>query len=161
MPERLITIEIASQSLIVADDGVERMRFPISTARNGAGEESGSGCTPRGRHAIRIKIGDGCPENAVFVGRRFTGEIYHHELALQFPQRDWILSRVLWLTGLEPGRNRFGTVDSLRRFIYIHGTPDSEPMGTPRSHGCIRMRNRDIIALFPVVHPGDLVQINE
>ena len=104
-------------------------------------------------------MGGGCSENAVFVGRRFTGEIYDQSLADQYPQRDWILTRILWLCGREPGINRMGSVDSMRRYIYIHGTPDTEPMGEPRSHGCVRMRNSDIIALFDRVAPGTPVTI--
>lgn len=103
---------------------------------------------------MRAMIGEGAPLNAVFVARRPTGEVYSAELARQFPERDWILSRILWLCGLEPGKNRGAGVDSFRRFIYIHGTPDSEPMGIPRSHGCIRMRNRDVAELFGRLTPG-------
>ena len=80
-------------------------------------------------------------------------------LAAAHPDRDWILTRILWLTGCEPGRNRGGCVDTLRRFIYIHGCPDTEPMGEPRSHGCIRMRNRDLMEFFDVVTAGTLVEI--
>jgi lipoprotein-anchoring transpeptidase ErfK/SrfK len=112
-------------------------------------------------HRIRLKIGAGCPRNAVFVGRRPTGEIYSAELAAAQPQRDWILTRILWLSGLEPGRNRGGSVDTLRRFIYIHGCPDNVPMGVPLSHGCIRMRNRDLLELFERVDNGTLVEIVE
>lgn len=135
--------------------------YSVSTARNGAGESQGSGCTPRGLHRIRLKIGDGQPLNSVFVGRRPTGEIYTPELAIANPERDWILTRILWLTGLESGRNRGGSVDTLRRFIYIHGTPDSEPMGQAASHGCIRMRNRELIRLYDQVSVGTLVEIRE
>jgi hypothetical protein len=134
--------------------------FSCSTAANGPGERNGSGCTPRGLHRVRAKVGDGCPAGAVFVARRWTGERYSRGLAAVCPGRDWILSRILWLTGLEPGRNRGGAVDTLRRFIYIHGCPDCEPMGVPRSHGCIRMRNADVIALFERVPVGSLVLIH-
>jgi lipoprotein-anchoring transpeptidase ErfK/SrfK len=120
-----------------------------------------SECTPRGRHIVRARIGAGLPIGSVFVGRRPTGEIYSEELASQFPGRDWILTRILWLRGLEPGRNRFGEVDSMRRYIYIHGTPDDQPMGVPRSHGCIRMRNDDIVDLFDDVPAGAVVDIME
>lgn len=106
-------------------------------------------------------IGRGCALNTVFVGRRPTGEIYTPELAVQQPQRDWILTRILWLSGAESGFNRGGECDTLRRYIYIHGTPDSEPMGKPRSHGCIRMGNRDIAELADLVEPGDEVVIDE
>ena len=120
-----------------------------------------SECTPRGRHIVRARIGAGLPIGTVFVGRRPTGEIYSEKLASQFPGRDWILTRILWLRGLEPGRNRFGEVDSMRRYIYIHGTPDDQPMGVPRSHGCIRMRNDDIVDLFDDVPAGAVVDILE
>lgn len=141
-------IDIARQELRLLDGAILLARYPVSTARNGPGELRDSGCTPRGHHRIRIKIGAGCPENTVFVGRRPTGEIYSPALAAQFPGRDWILSRVLWLTGCEPGRNRGGRVDTLRRYIYLHGCPDSETLGRPGSHGCIRLCNRDILELF-------------
>jgi len=156
-----IRIMLKTQELrLTGADGIET-RYPVSTAANGAGEQQDSGCTPRGRHRIRLKIGAGCPENAVFVGRRHTGEIWTPELARRSPDRDWILSRILWLTGLESGHNRGGRCDSLRRFIYIHGTPDSEPMGRTCSHGCIRMRNRDVINLFDSVAVGTTVDILE
>ncbi len=119
----------------------------VSTGLRGPGEVNGSGCTPRGWHRIRVKIGAGCPVGAVFRGRRWTGEVYSAALGAAAPERDWILSRILWLTGCESGRNRGGPVDTLRRYVYIHGCPDTEPMGVPRSHGCIRMRNTDVIRL--------------
>ncbi|HEC16070.1 MAG TPA: murein L,D-transpeptidase [Sedimenticola sp.] len=159
MDSKYIQINLDGQTLCLFEGGAVVRSYPISSARNGPGEEMGTGRTPRGRHRIRIKIGAGQPENAVFVGRRATGEIYSPALGAAFPERDWILSRILWLTGLEPGRNRGGRVDSLRRFIYIHGCPDSEPMGEPRSHGCIRMRNRDLMELFDLVETGTLVDI--
>lgn len=126
-------------------------RFPVSTARNGPGELRGSNCTPRGAHIIRAKIGVGQPEGTVFVGRRPTGEIYSAELAAKYGKRDWILTRILWLSGCEVGVNRLGSVDTMRRYIYIHGTPDSVELGKTGSHGCIRMRNHDIIRLFDLV----------
>ncbi len=156
-----IQISIAEQRLRLLDG--ERIVFeaPVSTATNGPGEQNGSNCTPRGRHIVRAKIGAGCEPGTVFRARRSTGEIYSDELGRKEPQRDWILSRILWLSGSEPGRNRLGNVDTMRRYIYIHGTPDSEPMGEPRSHGCVRMRNRDIIALFDMIAPGTPVLITE
>jgi len=156
-----IEISISEQRLRLLDDaGALLGVYPVSTALNGAGEFEGSGCTPRGRHLIRAKIGDGLPLNTVFVGRRPTGELWTPELAAANPGRDWILTRILWLSGCEPGINRLGNVDSMRRYIYIHGTPDSEPMGVPRSHGCIRMRNADLIALFELVPPATPVLIS-
>lgn len=133
----------------------------VSTAANGPGELEGSGCTPRGWHCIRACIGAGQPENTVFVGRRPTGETYSDALGQAHPARDWILTRILWLSGLEVGRNRLGKVDTMRRYIYIHGCPDSLPMGRPLSHGCIRMHNRDLLALFELVEPGTKVWIHE
>jgi len=141
--------------------GEVRLRYAVSCARNGGGERLGSECTPRGWHRIRLCIGAGCPENTVFVGRRPTGEIYTPALGRAHPERDWILTRILWLTGCEPGRNRGGAVDTLRRFIYIHGCPDEVPMGVPGSHGCIRMRNRDLLQLFDRVAAGTPVLIEE
>lgn len=153
-----IIIRLSDQRLILIDGGQETS-FPISSAKLGAGQQAGSYQTPLGRHVIRAKIGRDAPLGAVFVGRRPTGEIYSAELASQFPQRDWILSRILWLSGLEKGFNRLGRVDTMRRYIYIHGTPDSEPMGIPASHGCIRMRNADVISLFDRVSAGTSVEI--
>jgi hypothetical protein len=134
-------------------------QFAVSTGLNGPGERNGSGCTPRGWHRVRLKVGGGCPAGAVFRARRWTGECYSAQLGREQPGRDWILSRILWLTGLESGRNRGGNLDSLRRFIYIHGCPDSEPMGEPRSHGCVRMRNSDLLWLFDRVPVGCPVEI--
>jgi L,D-transpeptidase YbiS len=157
-----IEISIARQRLVLLDDrGAEMRAFGVSTARNGAGELKHSYCTPRGRHIIRAKIGAGQPVNTVFVRRRPTGEIYAPSLAEQFPGRDWILTRILWLSGLEPGINRLGQVDTMRRYIYIHGSPDSVAMGTPGSIGCIRMRNLDLLELFDLVAPGTPVNIAE
>jgi L,D-transpeptidase YbiS len=135
-------------------------RYPVSTAKNGPGEAFGSECTPRGRHVIRAKIGAECEPGAVFVGRRNTGEIYSPQLAQDEPDRDWILSRILWLSGLEPGINRLANVDTMRRYIYIHGTPYEDEIGKPVSHGCIRMRNTDLIALYDQVISGTVVTIS-
>jgi L,D-transpeptidase YbiS len=157
--ERLIRITLHDQRLTLLEDGAPVVAYPVSTAKNGPGQQRDSGCTPLGRHRIRIRIGAGCPADTVFIGRRPTGERYTAELASAQPDRDWILARILWLSGTEPGHNRGGRVDSLRRYIYIHGTPDSEPMGIPLSHGCIRMRNADLIALFERVRAGDAVEI--
>ncbi|MDD5300288.1 MAG: L,D-transpeptidase [Gallionella sp.] len=155
-----INIHIATQQLELLDDAGKLLRrYSISTAANGAGEVCGSYCTPRGKHVIRAKIGAGQPENTVFVRRRPTGEIYTPELGAQFPERDWILTRILWLSGCEPGFNRMGENDTMRRYIYIHGTPDSVQLGAPGSHGCIRMRNADLIELFDLVPAGTVVEI--
>jgi len=156
-----IEISIANQALRYWCEGQLLASYAVSTALKGPGEMSGSEQTPRGAHVVRAKIGADAPENAVFVGRRFSGEIYTPALAEQYPGRDWILSRILWLCGCEPGKNRLGNVDSMQRFIYIHGTPDTEPMGIAKSHGCIRMRNADLIVLFDQIQPGCPVHINE
>ncbi|MEO8417850.1 MAG: L,D-transpeptidase [Methylophilaceae bacterium] len=147
-----IEISIAKQHLTVLNEASMLLaQYPISTSLKGAGEQKGSYQTPRGVHVVRAKIGADQPINSVFVGRRPTGEIWTPELGLQYPARDWILTRILWLSGCEVGMNRLGNVDSMQRYIYIHGTPDSEPMGEPQSHGCVRMRNADVIDLFELV----------
>lgn len=157
-----IDINLSSQLLVLTDDSGEVLRsYPVSTALRGAGECSGSQCTPRGLHVIRAKIGGGQPLNAVFVGRRSTGEIYSREMAKENPDRDWILSRILWLSGKEPGFNRLGNCDTMRRYIYIHGTPDETFQQKPESHGCIRMRNTDLIELFDLVPALTTVMIRD
>ena len=159
---RSIRINIAAQSLELRDAAGKVVgRYSVSTATNGAGEQNGSFCTPRGRHVIRAMIGRGLPVNTVFVGRRPTGEVYTPKLGEEFPGRDWMLTRILWLSGCEPGFNRLGDVDTMRRYIYIHGSPDSVGMGAPGSIGCIRMRNSDIVELFSLVEAGTPVEIVE
>lgn len=159
MSGRLLRVDLAGQRLSLFEGERLRASYPVSTARNGPGEQRGSGCTPRGWHRIRIKIGAGLPRNTVFVGRRPTGEIYDAALAARHPERDWILTRILWLTGLEAGFNRGGDRDTLRRYIYIHGCPDEAPMGIPLSHGCIRMHSGDLLELFEQTAAGDRVFI--
>jgi len=156
-----IRVSIARQTLELASGKKLLQSYSISTALNGPGEQKNSGCTPRGRHYIRAMIGAEAPENAVFIGRRQTGEIYSQALAQAHPNRDWILTRIMWLSGLEIGQNRLGQVDTMQRYIYIHGTPDTEPMGEAKSHGCIRMRNSDLIDLFSKVSAGTSVLIEE
>lgn len=159
-----IRISIPQQSLELHDRRGELLRrYAVSTATNGAGETQGSNCTPRGRHVVRAKIGAGAEPNTVFRGRRPTGEIWNPALAAEHPGRDWILTRILWLSGKEPGRNRLGSVDTMRRYIYLHGSPDTAIMGTPGSIGCVRMRNADILELFdlvPIYTPVDIVEFN-
>ena len=157
-----IEILISNQTLtLYADDGSVKTQYPVSTAANGTGCEKDSGCTPLGKHIIRAKIGAGAAVNSVFVGRRFTGEICTPELMAQYPNRDWILTRILWLSGTEVGFNRLGNVDTMQRYIYIHGTPDSTDMSKIGSHGCVRMRNADMIELFDLVGAGTEVLIND
>lgn len=157
----LLHISIADQQLYGFSQGKLHITMPVSTAINGVGEVENSHCTPRGKHQIRAKIGANLPINAVLRGRRWTKEIWSTELSQQHPNRDWILTRILWLSGCELGFNRLGNVDSFRRYIYLHGTPDTEPMGIAQSHGCIRLRNTDIIKLFDLTPLHCSVQISE
>ena len=159
MPRILIRLSLQHADVLDGNELVKRYR--VSTSRHGAGERNGSFCTPRGRHIIRAKIGAGAPVNSVFVERRPTGEIYSPDMGLKFPGRDWILTRILWLSGCEVGFNRLRDVDTMRRFIYIHGSPDSVELGKPGSAGCIRMHNKDLLELFDRVHVGDEVSISE
>lgn len=157
-----IKVNLQDQRLILFDsDGSSLLDTKVSTARNGPGEIENSLCTPRGWHLIRAKIGDGLPANTVFRARRPTGEIYTPQLKQKFPNRDWILTRILWLSGLEPGFNRLGDVDTMRRYIYIHGCPEEDPMGVESSSGCIKMRNDQLIRLFQLVSVGTRVYIDD
>lgn len=156
-----VTVSILEQTLWLLRGGECLRTFRVSTARNGPGEARGSECTPRGLHTVHAKIGAGLPVNTVFVGRRPTGERYTPELQARYPGRDWILTRILWLSGAEVGRNRLGEVDTMRRYIYIHGCPGDVPMGIPGSHGCIRMRNVDVMDLFDCVDVGTCVRIDD
>ena len=156
-----IKINIAVQTLELLGDSGGLMRcYQVSTALNGAGEEADSNCTPRGKHIVRARIGAGQPVNTVFVRRRPTGEVYTPQLGEKFPGRDWILTRILWLSGCEPGYNRLGTCDTMQRFIYIHGTPDERKLGKPASHGCVNMRNAELLELFELVSAGTMVHIS-
>ena len=152
----MITIDLKTQKLTF-----QGRTWVVSTSSKGAGEKNGSFCTPRGTHIVRAKIGAGQPLGSVFVRRRPTGEVWTPELHERYPGRDWILTRILWLSGCEPGKNRLGDVDTMRRYIYIHGSPDSAQMGQPGSIGCIRMRNADIVELFDLVPPYTPVEIKE
>lgn len=158
-----LVINITEQTLTLYQHQQKVLQYSVSTAKNGIGSQQDSGCTPLGRHLIAQKIGSDEPINTVFVGRVPTGEIYSDKLAAMHPNRDWILSRILWLAGLEEGmnkgKNELGGCDTYQRYIYIHGTPDSEPMGAAYSHGCIRMRNQDVIELYDKVVEGTFVEI--
>ncbi len=156
-----IEVSIPAQQLDLFDDAVRIRAYPVSTAANGPGEQAGSYCTPRGRHRIRAKIGSGLPMGAVLRARRPTGEVCDDAAWRAEPDRDWILSRILWLCGEEPGINRGGQVDTLRRYVYIHGTPDGVQLGQPGSRGCLRMRNRDVVELFDLVLAGTQVLIRD
>lgn len=157
----LLKVCCQTQSLQVLSGPSVIKNYIISTALNGLGEQKNSEQTPRGWHVIRAKIGGHCESNAVFIGRRHTGEYYSYDLRKKFPDRDWILTRILWLSGLEVGKNRLGNVDTMQRYIYIHGTPDDVNLGIPGSRGCIRMNNQDIIQLFDFVQVGTKLLITE
>ena len=159
--EKRITVDLSTQTLRTHEAGREVGRFAVSAASRGAGEKMNSFRTPRGAHIVRAKIGEGAAVNAVFRGRRPTGEIYTPELARRHPGRDWILTRILWLSGCEVGKNRLGDVDTMRRFIYIHGAPDEAPMGVPGSLGCVRLANPDMLALFDWADAGTPVDLSE
>ena len=150
-----IEIDATGQKLVIGN-----RTYLVSTSKNGLGEKNGSFCTPRGRHIVRAKIGTGLPNGTVFVRRRPTGEIWTPELHASYPARDWMLTRILWLSGCEVGKNRLGDVDTMRRYIYIHGSPESTEMGKPGSIGCVRMRNTEITELFDLVPPYTTVEIH-
>ena len=154
-----IRIDAGKQELTLLDGDKVVKRYAVSTAKKGLGEKNGSFQTPRGRHIVRAKIGAGQPPGAVFVRRRPTGEIWTPELHAKYPGRDWILTRILWLSGKERGKNRLGDVDTMRRYIYIHGSHELAEMGKPGSIGCVRMRNKDIIELYDLVPPYTPVEI--
>ncbi|APR69536.1 cell wall-recycling L,D-carboxypeptidase ElsL [Acinetobacter haemolyticus] len=153
-----ILIDLAQQTLYLPK---HNKLYVISSGKNGIGEQENTGKTPRGWHRIAQKIGDDAPKNSVFIARQATGEIYDQDLAQQFPERDWILSRILWLDGLQAGFNQGDGCDTFKRYIYIHGTPETEPMGIPMSHGCIRMKNDEVIELFELISEQALVYISE
>jgi lipoprotein-anchoring transpeptidase ErfK/SrfK len=159
VPAIYLRVSIPRQELDLIEAGRVVRTWPVSTAKNGPGERMGSGCTPRGWHRIRARIGSGMPLGTVFKGRRPTGEVWDAELEARFPDRDWILTRILWLGGLEPGFNRYGEVDTAWRYIYIHGSPDRGVAGIPASHGCVRMKNADVAELFERVEVGMRVLI--
>jgi L,D-transpeptidase YbiS len=156
-----LEVDIPQQKLFVFKNKNKKpiKEYLISTAKKGVGQVYGSEQTPQGLHVIRAKIGANYPANTVFIKRRATGELFVPEMREQFPERDWILTRIFWLCGLEVGKNRFGNVDSMKRRIYIHGSPDDVVMGVPGSRGCVRMRNADIIELFETIPAGTKVLI--
>lgn len=161
MTERHIRVSLETQRLELLDEDTVLKTYRVSTSKNGAGESEDSFQTPRGRHVIRAKIGDGAPEGAVFRARRSTGEVYSETLAREYPDRDWVLTRILWLSGTEVGKNRLGSVDTMRRYIYIHGTPYADELGHAASLGCIRMSNADVVELYDLVPLGTVVDIED
>ena len=161
MKKKRIDIDLSRQWLRLYEGRKLLREYRVSTAEKGAGEQNGSNRTPRGKHTVRAMVGRGAPAGSVFVSRRATGETYTPALKERYPGRDWILTRILWLSGLEPGKNRLRDVDTMRRYIYLHGTPDETTLGVPGSHGCVRMANEDIVELFDLVKPGTEVDIHE
>lgn len=156
-----LEIDLTRQQLRLWSQGQVLHECAVSTGANGVGEINGSGCTPRGRHVVRAKIGAGAAPGTRFVRRRATADIWTPELHAQHPGRDWILTRILWLSGTERGRNRLGCVDTFRRYIYLHGTPPVTRLGLPGSKGCVRLSNDDILALYDAVPVGTEVDLHE
>ena len=146
-----INISVSSQKLSLFQEGELVSSYKVSTALKGVGQEKNTNKTPLGNHIIRAMIGRNLPIYAVIKARRFTNEIWTKELDDPSITVDWILSRVIWLSGKDLGRNRLGNVDTMQRYIYIHGTNEEHLLGTPSSHGCIRMSNEDVIELFDVL----------
>lgn len=157
--DHYLDIVVNEQALYFYQPHQPAKRYLISTGAKGTGQSYGSEQTPLGWHHIHAKVGDGQPAGTVFVAREPTGEMATPEYMATQPERDWIVTRILWLAGTEPGLNQGGEVDTLARKIYIHGTPDEQCLGHPGSRGCIRMRNDDIIELFAQVPVGLPVRI--
>jgi lipoprotein-anchoring transpeptidase ErfK/SrfK len=155
-----INISVSSQKLSLFQEGELISSYKVSTALKGVGQEKNTNKTPLGNHIIRAMIGRNLPIYAVIKARRYTNEIWTKELDDPSITVDWILSRVIWLSGKDLGRNRLGNVDTMQRYIYIHGTNEEHLLGTPSSHGCIRMSNEDVIELFDLVSVGDIVEID-
>jgi len=152
----VITVSVSEQMLYHRRKTGVVYAYPVSTASNGTGNREGSYQTPLGRHRIAKKLGDHLPLLTAFSAREpFC--IYDPES--DDAKRDWILTRILWLEGCETGKNRRGKVDTYDRYIYIHGTHEEDKVGTPASHGCIRMKNEDLLELFEHVAVGESVRI--
>jgi lipoprotein-anchoring transpeptidase ErfK/SrfK len=159
MPTTQLIIDSQQQKLIFLQDALILKTYPISTALKGLGEQKNSFQTPRGWHKVRAKIGSDQAIYSIFKARRPSGQIYDLNLARQYPNTDWILSRIIWLSGLEVGKNRLGNCDTMQRYIYIHGTSDEVSIGKPNSMGCIRMNNQDMLEVFDLVSVGQRVFI--
>ncbi|VAW51241.1 ErfK/YbiS/YcfS/YnhG family protein [hydrothermal vent metagenome] len=157
-----INISVAKQELKLLDeDGLLLHQYPVSTSKYGTGSENGSEKTPLGLHRIKEKLGGAMPVNEVYIGRVPHGNLEEClEQGVELPD-DVIMSRIMWLEGMEPGRNHGGYVDTYQRYIYIHGTNHEENIGTPASIGCIRMCNKDVVDLFRQVEIGSEVLIEE
>lgn len=156
-----VCVDVGLQRLTVLRRGRKVATYPVSTATLGTGSESGSNRTPLGLHRVCKKIGDGEPHGMIFVGRVPVGKIATIKVDAVDAAEDLILTRILWLDGLEEGKNRGGSVDSRSRYIYIHGTNEEGLIGRPASHGCVRMRNADVVELCDLIVEGVVVEIVE
>ena len=155
-----IKISISKQTLTLQDSESIIKSFRISSSKYGEGFQEGSFQTPLGLHEIKSMIGDEVPIGGRFIGRQYYGEIFPiYSDVKQKVSEDVIQTRILWLTGLEEGKNKGGSVDSFNRYIYIHGTPEEWLLGEKASKGCIRMSNKDVIELFSLVRKGTRVDI--
>ncbi|MDD3610539.1 MAG: L,D-transpeptidase [Halothiobacillaceae bacterium] len=154
-----VIVSIGEQRLFLFEGSQLVARYPVSTATKGAGNRAGSDQTPLGLHRVAEKFGEEAPEGMIFKARRPTGEVAHILKAAVDVPEDHVTTRILWLDGLEPGVNKGPGIDSKSRFIYIHGTPEEGLIGQPASHGCVRMRNADVIALFDRLPVGARVSI--
>lgn len=153
-PEQWLWVDVSAQRLHVMRKLESVTDYAISTARKGLGELHDSGCTPRGWHVVRARIGAGLPSTAILRGRRWNGDCYPTAAtSVALGRQDWILGRILWLSGSESGLNRGGLQDTFRRFIYIHGTADTESLGLPVSAGCVRMCPDAMCTLFADTTP--------
>ena len=157
---QVLVVDAAAQKMLLVESGKQVGEWIISTAEKGLGSTKGSDQTPLGAHRIAEKIGAGAPLGTIFKSRQNTGQLVNilTEPGADSPD-DYVTSRIMWLDGLEPGQNKGGNVDSHERFIYIHGTGEEGKLGKPASHGCIRMRNKDVIELFDRVRENTLVYI--
>ncbi len=156
-----IEVDISKQQLYLycryADSDQEQVKtYPVSTSKYGIGNRAGSDKTPLGQHRIENKFGDGAPAGMIFKARRATGRIAEMNVK---GAGDLVTTRIMWLKGLEPGKNRGRGIDSHKRYIYIHGTAEENKIGQPASHGCVRMYNSDVIDLFDRVPEGTKVYI--
>lgn len=154
-----IETKLSEQKLYVMRDNQIFKQYPISSSKFGIGSEAGSNKTPLGKHIVREKIGAGAPINTIFKSRVDTKKIAQVCLEPKDTGHDYVTTRILWLEGIEEGINKGNGIDSYRRNIYIHGTPEEGLIGTPASHGCIRMRNKDVMELFDLIPTGTKVEI--
>lgn len=158
-PSTVLFISIENQELYYIRNKTVVNTFIISSSKYGTGNENGSNKTPLGIHKVKEKHGEDTPLNGIMVGRIFNGKIakVYHDTTRS--KTDDITTRILWLEGMEEGKNKGIGIDSYKRYIYIHGTSEEGRLGMPASHGCIRMKNKDIIDLYRIIEVGTLVLI--